>query len=94
MLSGTNLSLLPLELAACKCPMVLNDTPSSRWLMPDDAAYYAPLDPIGMADVISKAISDQKGRKSRRDAAFAMAQKASWKVEAKKMEKLMRDLSK
>ena len=93
-LSGTNLSLLPLELAACKCPMVLNDTPSSRWLMPDDAAYYAPLDPVGMADVISKAITDQKGRQSRRDAAFAMAQKASWKIEAKKMEKLMRDLSK
>ncbi len=84
-LSGTNLSLLPLELAACKCPLVMNDTPSARWLMPEDAAYYAPLDPDLMADTLIKAVTDTKGRQARADVAYGLAQESSWGKQAERM---------
>lgn len=81
-LSGTNLSLLPLELAACKCPVVMNDSPSARWLLPDEAAYYAPLDPAGMAATILAAMRDEAGRKARSEAAYQIAQASSWEAQA------------
>ena len=84
-LSGTNLSLLPLELAACRCPVVLNDSPSARWLMPENAAYYAPLDPELMAQTLSDAVTDTKGRLARTDAAFELAQQSAWSTQARRM---------
>lgn len=91
-LSGTNLSLLPLELAACKCPVVMNDSPSARWLLPDDAAFYAPLDPQGMADTILAAIRDEAGRKARAVAAFQIAQASSWEAQADRLVALLTEL--
>ena len=91
-LSGTNLSLLPLELAACKCPLVMNDSPSARWLMPGDAAYYAPLDPEGMAEVILQAIRDEKDRRARAEKAYGMARDSSWPEQARRMAKYLGEL--
>lgn len=91
-LSGTNLSLLPLELAACKCPLVMNDSPSARWLLPDDAAYYAPLDPEGMADVILEAIRDEEGRQARAEAAYDIAKNSSWEEQADRFVELLGEL--
>lgn len=88
-LSGTNLSLLPLELAACGCPVVMNDSPSTRWLMPDDAAYYAPLDPESIAEVICRAVADDKGRHEKAARAYALAQAASWEAEATRIVELL-----
>ncbi len=91
-LSGTNLSLLPLELAACKCPVVMNDAPSSRWLLSDEEAYYAPPCPEMMAKVLINAVKDTKGRRSRAEKAFALSQRSSWKEQAKKMSDYLRAL--
>lgn len=91
-LSGTNLSLLPLELAACKCPIVMNDTPSSRWLLPEDAAYYAPTDPEAMAEVISRAITDVKERNAKAEVAYQISQQSDWSAEAKKVAHLLETL--
>lgn len=91
-LSGTNLSLLPLELAACKCPVVMNDSPSARWLLPDDAAWYAPLDPQGMADTILAAIRDEAGRTARAEAAYQIAQASSWEAQADRLVALVAEL--
>ena len=91
-LSGTNLSLLPLEVAACKCPVVMNDSPSARWLLPDDAAYYAPLDPDGMADVIVAAIQDNDARQRRAEAGYSIAQASSWEVQADKFLTIIEEL--
>jgi len=92
-LSGTNLSLLPLEVAACKCPLVMNDTPSSRWLLPKSAAYYAGTSPDEMADTISKAILDEKGRARKVKAAYKIAQESSWDKEVDKFMKLLGEMS-
>lgn len=83
-LSGTNLSLLPLELAACRCPVVLNDTPSARWLLPEDAAFYAPLNPEGLAETIIKAIENETDRIARAEAAYKISIASSWEKEADK----------
>ena len=91
-LSGTNLSLLPLELAACKCPIVMNDTPSARWLLPDEAAFYAPLDPEGMARVIGEAVGDAKARTQKAEAAYELAHASSWSAEAKRMAEYLETL--
>lgn len=91
-LSGTNLSLLPLELAACKCPVVMNDSPSSRWLLPDNAAFYAPQDPDGMAEVILGAIRNNEDRAMRAEAAFQIARNSSWDAEADRIIALLGEL--
>ena len=92
-LSGTNLSLLPLELAACKCPVVMNDSPSARWLLPDEAAYYAPLDPDGMAEVILAAMCDDTGRRTRAEAAYQIARASSWEKQADRFVELLSELN-
>lgn len=91
-LSGTNLSLLPLELAACRCPVVMNDSPSARWLLPDEAAYYAPLNPDGMADIILAAIRDDAGRHARAEAAYQVAKASSWEEQADRFVTLLSEL--
>lgn len=93
-LSGTNLSLLPLELAACKCPMVMNDTPSARWLMPEDACYYAPTDPDGMAATISRAITDDADRNRRMMKAHKISSSATWAKQGKQFLKLVKEMAK
>lgn len=91
-LSATNLSLLPLELAATKCPIVMNDSPSSRWLLNGNQAFFAPPDPDGMADTIIKAIEDEKLRKRKAEAAYKVVQATSWQAEAEKAAELLRTL--
>jgi glycosyltransferase involved in cell wall biosynthesis len=91
-LSGTNLSLVPLELAACKCPVVMNDAPSVRWLLPPDAAFYAPPTPQDIADALSRAIVDPKARQSVADRAYDFACGTSWVREAQEMKGLFERL--
>lgn len=84
-LSGTNLSLLPLEIAACGCPVVMNDTPSTRWLLPEDAAFYAAPSPEALAEAMLLAIRDEKERRLRAERAFAIARASSWEKEADRL---------
>lgn len=77
-LSGTNLSLLPLEVAACGCPVVLNDAPSARWLLPDEAAFYSSVEPVALAQTILAAVRDPDLRAIKAETARAIAQAADW----------------
>ncbi|MEM7241924.1 MAG: glycosyltransferase family 4 protein [Pseudomonadota bacterium] len=88
-LSATNLSLLPLELAACKCPLVLNDTPSANWLLPRSAAYYAKPTPDGLAKALSRAYENPNQRAKKADEAYRIARARSWKTEAEKIVKII-----
>lgn len=84
-LSGTNLSLVPLEVAACGCPVVMNDSPSSRWLLPDDAAFYAAPDPDSLAKAMLDVIRDKKETLARTERALAIAQAATWEQQADRL---------
>lgn len=77
-LSGTNLSLLPLEVVSCGCPVVMNDTPSARWLLPEDAAFYAPPDPHSLAQAMLRAITSPEERAHRTANARKIAAAAHW----------------
>ena len=91
-LSGTNLSLLPLEVSACGCPVVMNDSPSTRWLLPENAAYYALPDPDALADAMLSALRDPEERAARAARAKAIADAASWEKEGDAFQRHLADL--
>ncbi|MDS9469135.1 glycosyltransferase family 4 protein [Paracoccus sp. MBLB3053] len=91
-LSGTNLSLLPLEVSACGCPVVMNDTPSARWLLPDDAAFYAAPDPDALAQVMIEAIRNPEDRARRTAKAQEIARAATWQDQGDKVVELLASL--
>lgn len=91
-LSGTNLSLLPLEVSACGCPVVMNDTPSARWLLPDDAAFYAAPDPHALAQVMLQAIADPEERARRTANAQRIAAGARWTDQGDRLAEMIRGL--
>ncbi len=91
-LSGTNLSLLPLEVSACGCPVVMNDTPSSRWLLGEDAAFFAAPDPDALAAEISRAIDAPDERAARVARAQDIAADASWEKQGARCAELLKEL--
>nr|WP_282569240.1 glycosyltransferase family 4 protein [Aliiroseovarius sp. S1339] len=91
-LSGTNLSLLPLEIAACGCPVIMNDSPSARWLLPEDAATYAPIDPELMAQEILKLVNDADLRAKKAARAREIALASSWDAEGDRFVELLNQL--
>lgn len=92
-LSATNLSLLPLEVAACGCPMVINDTPNANWLLGRDEALYCDMTVDGIADAIVKLLEDEPLRVSLAAAALERAQRATWEAEADKVADFLSDMS-
>ncbi|MEN8836534.1 MAG: glycosyltransferase family 4 protein [Celeribacter marinus] len=84
-LSGTNLSLMPLELAACKCAVVMNDNPNARWLLDEKSAVFARSDPAGLAYALSSALEDTSEARARVAAAYMVARRADWMDEARDM---------
>lgn len=88
-LSGTNLSLLPLEIAACKCPLIINNDPCSNWLLPKNAAFYSNLDPQSIFKNLEIAYLNKDLRTSVANNAYEFAIKTSWNDEALKLKQIM-----
>lgn len=84
-LSATNLSLLPLEVAACGCPMVINDTPNANWLLSRDEALYCDMTVEGIADAINRVLDDEALHTSLAKAGMKRAEIATWEAEADKV---------
>jgi len=84
-LSGTNLSLLPLEVAACGCPVVLNNDPHSNWLLSEDEANYCEMSVESISDTIIDVLQDPMSARKKADAAFNRSQSATWEKEADKV---------
>nr|WP_281502671.1 glycosyltransferase family 4 protein [Aliiroseovarius sp. F47248L] len=91
-LSGTNLSLLPLEIAACGCPVIMNDSLSARWLLPEDAASYAPIEPDLMAKEILRLIDNPDIRERKAERAREIAVASSWEAEGDRFVELLDQL--
>ncbi len=88
-LSGTNLSLMPLELAACRCGVVMNDAPNTRWLFDESMAWFAPPTLRGLTETLNSALSDDVQRASRIDVAYTLSQTCSWETEARKLARIL-----
>jgi hypothetical protein len=81
-LSATNLSLLPLEVGACACPLVINDAPNTRWLLSDDEAVYCDMTVDAITAALSDVLDHPKKRAKLAKAVQAKARAASWDAEA------------
>lgn len=84
-LSATNLSLLPLEMAACGCPMVINDSANANWLLGRDQAVYCEMTVDGISNAVMALLDDPIRRTALAEAGMRRAKAATWEAEADKL---------
>ena len=84
-LSLTDLSLLPLELMACGCPVVSNRGDNVEWLLNDENAVLADTTPDALSDAIVSLLQDEAKRKRLLEASMAFAANTRWDTEAEKV---------
>lgn len=89
-LSATNLSLMPLEVAACARPVVMNDGPHSSWLLSRDHAIYCDMTVEGIAAALIDVLLNPEQAKERVDAALRFSRSVSWEAEADKVAGFLR----
>ncbi len=92
-LSSTNLSLLPLEMAACGCPLVINRGSNATWLLPEEEAFYCDLDVDSIAKTLLEALRVPEEMAGRAALALKRAKASSWKAEAEKISAFLEDTS-
>lgn len=85
-LSHTNLSLLPLELMACGCPVVSNTGPNVEWLLSRETAQLAKADPKSLAAAITALLTSEESRQRKINAGLAFANSTSWTKEVRAIE--------
>jgi glycosyltransferase involved in cell wall biosynthesis len=85
-LSYTNLSLLPLELMACNCPVVSNTGPNVEWLLTDENAQLADSNPEALADAMVGLLQDDGLRARKIAAGRALAESTNWISEIRTIE--------
>ena len=89
-ISSTNLSLLPLELMACKCPVVSNSGPNVEWLLKDGvnaSLVNADINSLSMA--IDRILNDDQYRENLVTSATEFCEKTSWPDEIDKFVKII-----
>ena len=85
-LSHTNLSLLPLEIMACGCPIVSNDGQNVRWLLSDEVAVLAEPVPDALAGALIDLIDREDMRRKMISAGLDFTAQTNWTAEASKIE--------
>jgi glycosyltransferase involved in cell wall biosynthesis len=85
-LSHTNLSMLPLELMACGCPVVSNNGPNVEWLLTDQTVQLAKPDPKSLARAIIELLQTEELRRRKIEAGLALAQSTDWMKEISMIE--------
>lgn len=91
-LSFTNLSLLPLELMACGCPVVSNSGPHVEWLLNDNVAVLARPTVEMLSDALVQVLEDAPFRQKLVQNAFDFVGNTDWGREAGKVTKIFDDL--
>ena len=92
-LSGSNLSLLPLEIAACGLPLVINDGDYANWALPQDSATYCALEPDAIADAIISVLDNEGAAKVRAERARMFAEQTDWNTEADGVARFLESLN-
>lgn len=85
-LSHTNLSMLPLELMACGCPVVSNSGRNVEWLLTKDIAQLASATPRALADATLELLEDDQLRIKKATAGLVFSQHTDWSGEIKRIE--------
>ena len=90
-LSHTNLSLLPLELMACGCPVVSNRGANVEWLLSDDTAMLAENDVDALASAVVTVLTDVDRRQTLVSNGLALANNTDWCEEARRLAQYLRE---
>lgn len=91
-LSLTNLSLLPLELMACGCPVVSNRGPNTEWLLNENNSVLADETPEALGEALVVLLQDDNKRKKLAEAGLSFAAETSWDSEARRVSGFFEDL--
>ena len=86
-LSLTNLSLMPLELMACRCAVVSNRGANVEWLLNDDVAMLCDSTPEALANAVCEALVNDAKRLELIDRAERFATMQHWEAGAAEFEK-------
>lgn len=85
-LSFTNLSLLPLELIASGCPVIINNGRNNEWIDPDKKMFiYVEAEINKIADTLDNVINDITKRQKVLSDAYSFLQNSSWEQETEKI---------
>lgn len=85
-LSHTNVSLLPMEIMACGCPVVSNSGPNIEWLLNESVAQLADPIPQELANALVELVEDDNLRAQKIAAGLDFTRRSDWAVEARKVE--------
>ena len=91
-LSFTNISLLPLELMACGCPVVSNNGENVEWLLNERNSVCAEPTPKALSSAILELLNNEEKRKNLSESAKNFATSTSWELEIDKIGKLIEEL--
>ena len=84
-LSGTNVSLLPLEAMSSGAVVLTNDDEQVRWMLNEKNAILARMDPVDIAEKICDHLNHPEKLARLRKAGYEFAQKTSWEEEHEKV---------
>jgi len=88
-LSHSNLSLLPLEILACGCPVVSNNGANVEWLLHREIAFLSDPTPESLCGNLQQALTLSPDREARIAAGLRFAQSTSWPIEIDKIERAL-----
>jgi O-antigen biosynthesis protein len=90
--SLTNLSLLPLELMACGCPVVSNKGDNVEWLLNDQNSVLAETTPEALCEAIVSVLNNDHMRENLISQGLDFAASTSWSTEAKKIADVLNEM--
>jgi glycosyltransferase involved in cell wall biosynthesis len=92
-LSFTNLSLLPLELSACLCPVVINEGYNNSWIDPEKKLFvYSGADVESLYDNLRKVLYNDDYRKVILSSCSENLKNFSWRKEAERVFDFLKSL--
>lgn len=92
-LSFTNLSLVPLELMACGCPVVSNKGENVEWILNDEIATLAEPTVPGIVAALLNVLDDKESAYSKADAALRYVTTTDWNTETLKLATSLRKMN-
>lgn len=87
--SFSNLSLLPLEIMACGCPVVSNDGPNVEWLLSPDNALLVSAEPDAVADGLVRVLTDEELHQRLSSGGIRTAITSSWEREGEHLAEII-----
>lgn len=92
-ISCTNLSLLPLELMACGCPVVSNRGPNVEWLLNQEIAVLADATVEALSEALITLLENEDYRQTLRQHGIEASRRGSWHDEAVKFAAVLEEIA-